>query len=396
MDFQNPTPLKLGATGTLAGRRFRVVGRVVMGVEEDGESYFWNEFNVVDDGGHSATLVFETTENGVEWRLFTLFEPTNPISVQEAATKRVGDSVNLDGRPCSVTLVSQSCVDFIEGQAPEGVELGDVANYFNAGPGNHQIVVSWTGNEVECYRGIDLPAGVVSNAFGLPKPVPSVTAIPTRPNNSSGISGTVTSVAMFALYVWFSIGDFSCSGNRAPRRAAAIVKPPTPVSPLFVGAEGMLAGKIWRIRKHTVVEITAPRARFDRHEYQLAAADGSTAVLLHWLTPNERDWHLLLRAQAEPELTPQQAATRKPGDALTVDGRTARIADLYVSRVQFAEDTTTLLEENGVVAFHFLARAGKEIVVVDWTERGIQFLRGRSVRKSEVEAAFLRTPAKTK
>ena len=44
-------------TGTLSGTRYRVVGRVVLGMEEGGETYYWNEFNLVDDGrriGHAG------------------------------------------------------------------------------------------------------------------------------------------------------------------------------------------------------------------------------------------------------------------------------------------------------------------------------------------------------
>ncbi|MEI9864534.1 MAG: hypothetical protein WDN00_08275 [Limisphaerales bacterium] len=33
----------------------------------------------------------------------------------------------------------------IEGRAPDGVEVGDVANYFNAEAGDMMQVVSWTG-----------------------------------------------------------------------------------------------------------------------------------------------------------------------------------------------------------------------------------------------------------
>ena len=98
MSFANPTPLKLGMTANLGGPDYRVVGRVVMGMKDAGETYYWNEFNLVSDDGESATLVFEETERGGEWRLFTLFEPEYPMTAADAATKRVGDQLNLDGR----------------------------------------------------------------------------------------------------------------------------------------------------------------------------------------------------------------------------------------------------------------------------------------------------------
>jgi len=56
-----------------------------------------------------------------------------------------------------VTLVDESKVYWVEGRPPEGVELGDIANYFNALAGNRMYVVSWTGPEVEVFQGMDLP-----------------------------------------------------------------------------------------------------------------------------------------------------------------------------------------------------------------------------------------------
>ena len=43
MSFANPTPIKVGMSGTFNGRQYRVAGRVVIGMDEGGEQYFWNE-----------------------------------------------------------------------------------------------------------------------------------------------------------------------------------------------------------------------------------------------------------------------------------------------------------------------------------------------------------------
>ena len=143
------------------------MGRVVLGEEEDGETYYWNEFNLESDDGEEATLVYEETESGGEWRLFQMFEPEYPMTAEDAATKRAGDPLNLEGTQVFIRLVAESRVYHIEGKAPEGVEVGDVAHYFNALSGNTMIVVSWTGEEVECYKGLDLSPTTVSSAFNV-------------------------------------------------------------------------------------------------------------------------------------------------------------------------------------------------------------------------------------
>ena len=78
MSNSNPTPIRVGTYGTFNGVRYLVAGRLVMGMELDGERYFWNEFNLVSDNGDTATLVHEEGEHGVEWRIFVLFEPEFP------------------------------------------------------------------------------------------------------------------------------------------------------------------------------------------------------------------------------------------------------------------------------------------------------------------------------
>ena len=79
MSFENPTRLRIGMHGNFNGRDYRLIGRVVLGVTDAGETYYWNEFNLQARDGTGATLVHETTERGEEWRLFTMFDPEYPL-----------------------------------------------------------------------------------------------------------------------------------------------------------------------------------------------------------------------------------------------------------------------------------------------------------------------------
>ncbi len=210
MSYANSTPLRIGATGTLNGWRVRVAGRVVLGVSEGGETYYWNEFNLVDDSGNSATLVLEETEQGPEWKLFRAIEPLHPLDARAAAEKHVGDQVNLDGRPVAVTLTGASRVYHIEGEAPEGVEVGDVANYFNADTGDRMLVASWTGHEIEFYEGLDVPPETLATAFGLPRHTFSAAGF------SGGKAGTAATTSRgFLRVVVIVLGLFSFFGFRS-------------------------------------------------------------------------------------------------------------------------------------------------------------------------------------
>ena len=167
MTFKNPTAIKIGQRTTYGGLAWQVLGRVVLGVVEEGETYYWNEFNLASETGETATLVFERTEDGPAWRWFTQFQPQYPLTAADAATKEVGDQLNLEGTDVRVTLVETSRIYFIEGQAAEGERVGSKATYFNAEHGDQMIVVSWTGDEVEYYRGQTIPARAVREAFNL-------------------------------------------------------------------------------------------------------------------------------------------------------------------------------------------------------------------------------------
>jgi len=168
MNLQNPTQLHLGMKATFLEREYKLLGRVVMGVHDAGEWYFWNEFNLVSDDGAMAILVYEEDEHGLHWRIFTQFDPEFPMTVADAAAVRVGKTLNLNGTDVKVTLVDKSTVKQIEGRAPHGTVMGSVENYFNALGGGLMQVVSWTATKVEYYNGCDLSPEDVAVAFDIP------------------------------------------------------------------------------------------------------------------------------------------------------------------------------------------------------------------------------------
>src|SRR4051812_11266115 len=99
-----------------------------------------------------------------------MVEPDCPMTAADAATKRPGDHVNLDGTDIHVTYNGTSRIYYIEGKAAEGEDVGDVATYFNAEAGNAIQVVSWTGDDVEYYHGLNLSRKDVESAFHLQLP----------------------------------------------------------------------------------------------------------------------------------------------------------------------------------------------------------------------------------
>ncbi len=401
MSFENPTRLCIGMHGNFAGKDYHVAGRVVMGETEGGETYYWNEFNLEANDGSYADLVYEETERGGEWRLFTLFEPEYPMTAADAVTKRVGDRLNLTGEDVRVTLRSASRVYHIEGQAPEGVEVGDVANYFNAEAGNVMQVVSWTGDEVEYYNGVNIPQNVVAAAFNVP-----------RASNSSSFSGGDSSwlggnaehydsgvkfflkAALVIFFFFIVFGrHFSCSTGY---EYAPVKKVNAAAPPLTVGAAGKLLGWNYHISARAVVEIAEMGARFERHEYQLLDDDGHPALLVCGWKPESDNWFLFTPVEPTMPLSSQQAGAKKLGDIVTLDNLSAPVGELFQSTIRQLEPepSPSPWVKKGDVSFGFSAQSPSDLLLARWNAGGITFHRGKSLPAKDAIAAFNQSAGK--
>jgi len=387
MSFANPTPIRLGMSGTLAGKRYRVAGRMVMGMDDEGETYYWNEFNLVGEEDDSATLVYEETERGGEWRLFTMFEPDHPMTAADAATRHVGDQLDLEGRDVRVTLVDESRVYHIEGEAPEGVEVGDIAHYFNAETGSRMLVVSWTGDEVEYYRGASISAGAVAAAFGV-RPVSFTGGFLSVRAAETGVADSGKALRIVGAFL-FMVIVFAAFVTLGPKwRRNTVAKIGAPAAPLRVGSTGQLEGKTWRITGHAVVEVAEVGRIFDRHEYQLANDEENRALLVCGLKPREKAWVLFTRLQPINALSPQEAAALRVGQTINLDGYVAPISELFQSVVPQGENSSSPDAKNGTVQFGFVAQSGPTPLLVRWDASSIVFLRGTVFPSKEIVVAL--------
>lgn len=389
MKFSNPTPLQLGMTGSFLGKAYRIVGRVVMGCEDGGTIYYWQEYNLVADDGTAVTLVYEPTESGAAWRLFTLFEPRQPLSADECRRKRVGHRLNLDGVEVTIDLVDQSTVYHIEGEAPEGVERGDVADYINATAGKTMQVVSWTGEEVECYRGLTLRRAIIMKAFSLP-----LTAEPDEERAQylqGGSSSTNFGPVVFgAIFLIAGVVLFAnIFGGRSPRRPAVPSKTLAGAAPLSIDRNGTLNGMPYHLQSHSVVEIAGPRGVFDRHEYRLLGTNAQTAILVCGLIPGVKDWHLFTPLAFENPLSPLMAGTLRVGDTVQMNGPQGTVTELQRATVQFAESTDWLARPApGTVLYSFTAQTNWLYLLARWDASRVNFYQGQLVPADQVKEIF--------
>lgn len=372
MNTLNITSIIPGMAGTFAGTRYRVAGRVVMKMVEDGTTYYWDEFNLVSDSGNTATLVWEAGDDGGQWRMFTLFEPARPLTAAEAAAKRAGDFFRLDGTPLRVTLVDESAVHAIEGQAPEGVELGDVARYFNAESDRQMVVVSWTGEEVEHYRGMNLSHEAVSTAFGVQLRQPqlvSATGLSTRVKRGAGLWVALPSLLLLSLTPLLL--------NRASRPTEPVVrKVAAAAAPFASGTRGSLDGTTYDVVGHAVMEIAEVNRLFDRHEYEIRDTEGRVSLLVCGLKPGDRRWALFTPHDAEPVLTPFEAGAKRVGDLLA-PFELARVTRLFRSMALPTGNAGPEPAHTSGTRYGLVAEAADGLWMARWNERELVLYRGK-------------------
>jgi hypothetical protein len=390
MNFGNPTPLRLGASGLLDGHRCRVTGRAVYGVVEHGETYYWNEFRLVDDSGDLATLVYEEAESGPTWQLFLPFTPARPIPAYEAEVRPVGQTIELEGVLATIKFKGKSFLHFLEGERSDDEHVGDVANYFNAESDNREFVVSWTDDKVECYRGKNLTAARVAEAFGLPVPQPGVSSRLFGENPSwdhARLPAPVIFAFVAVAIVVFWMVDRASDPNREVSPPAKQI---TAIPSLALEQPGTLDKDIFTALGQTKLEIADVERTYDAGEFNLVGVDRQPAILFPDLYVQRDTWLLLRAANRPEELTPYTAAGKNPGGTVTVDGRVFTVTRLVRFKAVGATGKSDPLLQIGAFEYGFLAHIQDQWLLVRWNESDLELFSGHPVPEREVLAAFHR------
>lgn len=395
--FTNPTALRIGMSGTLAAKRYRVVGRSVMGMDADGERYYWNEFNLKNADGDSATLVFEETERGGEWKLFIAIEPDTTMTAAEAAAKTVGDRMVIDSTNVCVSLVDESRIYFIEGEAPAGMDVGDVANYFNAESGNTMIVVSWTGDEVEYFRGITLKRGAVAQAFGVREYATGNLSSSSALQGGAGSllsspTGSFPKKALILLglivitFIFFQQTP-SCHLMNSHRGSKLIA---ASKSSAKLGDTIKISGANWLVKAKSLVRISEVGQNYERYEFNLTNESGEQSVLIHGMNPGTDDWfHFTLLSPLDP-MTPTKAAELHIGETINVDGVIVAISHIFqafFTKTESAPDAP-LGENQNPPMYGFSGGSETLMLIARWDSSSVQFLKGRRLSARQIDEAF--------
>ena len=379
MSRANPTALRLGMSGVIEGLSYTVAARVVCSVTLAGETYYWNEFRLVAGADREATLVFEETEDGPVWKWFVMFDPARTPTVAELASKQARDTLNLGEGPARVTLTGQSRVHYGEGDLPEGVEVGDVADYLNLELGDRMLVVSWTGEEIECFTGRDLTRGYIERVFGLPSPVRRKDYVEsTDYRNWFKFAGGALVALVFAVNAFHGC-------DRKPAEPPRLQ--PAPASRLINGTRGELTNRIFRVAGHALVETARVNQRVEEHEYALVDAAGAPVLLVNGFTGRSDHWLLLRAVTPPPGFTGYEAAALRVGQSVNIESESFPVSALVLTRVQ-ATDGERTGDWRAATQYGWVARRDSDWVIARWTETGLRLYRGSEVPDRDVRAVL--------
>jgi hypothetical protein len=269
------------------------------------------------------------------------------------------------------------------------VEVGDVAQYFNAERGQWMLVVSWTGEELEVYRGMTLPPGSVEKAFGLPAQSPLSGSNPW----SGQASQDTTPVPVFKIVLSLIIVGIILFSAMPKRRHSfpsvePKVSPSQPPPPaVTVGRQGSLEGNVYRVTSQFTAEIASVGSLFNHHEYILVDQENRPGMLIYNFRSNTREWILFNSCTSPPTLTPVQAAALQWGAPLEIDGVSARITRMLQTTVRDLKGEVPGLKR-GSRFYGVVAESGDQIFLGRWNQENIGWQRGKRIPEATVVAAF--------
>jgi hypothetical protein len=164
-----PRPLEIGATGTLFDKKYHVTGHAVVDIAEVGAHWERHEYELTDDTGATALLVCGDEPGGANWLCWEPLVPMSALTAREAAAKKVGEPVAIDGYNGRVSELFLSTVEQIDGDGISGLKTGTVCYGLRGVNEYRSLLARWDSSGIQYYRGRTLPAKKGAAGFATGK-----------------------------------------------------------------------------------------------------------------------------------------------------------------------------------------------------------------------------------
>lgn len=162
--LSHTTPIRVGMTARIGGKEYHNVGRIRYAQSEDGETYYWEEWVLLNPDGDVRYLEYDEGK----WTLSAPFEPRQAPSEGILATISEGNSYPVDSLTVTVTDAGTCRVQAVEGEIPWPIQKGDQLRYVDmeGGGGFYSAELPGDGT-AEWFRGQRLDSRAVYALFDL-------------------------------------------------------------------------------------------------------------------------------------------------------------------------------------------------------------------------------------
>jgi len=162
------SPLAVGKTGKLGGTQFQIQIHLLVEVAVVGRKFDRHEYLLSNDDGTKALLVRGSKPGTGDWWLFKPLQPVTPLTQQQAAAVRWGQTVNIDGLVAKVSELFQSTIRQVDSPEASDIDTGAVFFGFTGKSDYAQLLVRWNANYINFFEGAALSEKEVVAAFGPP------------------------------------------------------------------------------------------------------------------------------------------------------------------------------------------------------------------------------------
>ena len=195
--FPYVSPLRVGMTATISGKKFVAVGRLLFEQFDEGETYSWEEWVLLSQDGFARYLELDEGK----WTLTEAW-PGGPDELPEGLS--TGSSVTLNGQRASVTDIGVCKIKGLEGEIPWPVSVGSPLTFADFTQ-NGQLLsaeLDQSEGELEWFSGRRMQPSEVLAMFGLQKEAAAETGKESAKSDRKSFGCLTMILSLVALCGW--------------------------------------------------------------------------------------------------------------------------------------------------------------------------------------------------
>lgn len=195
--YSHNSPLRVGMTATISGKKFVAVGRLLFEQYDEGEFYRWEEWVLLSQDGFARYLEFDEGK----WTLTEAW-PGGPDELPDNLS--AGASVNVNGQRATITDMGVCKVTGLEGEIPWPVKVGSPLTFVDLTQDGQLLSaeLDQSEGELEWFQGRRMQPSEVLAMFGLQKEAAAETGKESAKSDRKSFGCLTMLLSVVALCGW--------------------------------------------------------------------------------------------------------------------------------------------------------------------------------------------------